>query len=105
MSFDPGIVNKACLDAFGQAFTFTPAATGDPQAITAILVDSGIEPEESPPADGSTYAQLWLESVSINPRPEKGDEIASGTTVYKIVRIEEDAGKGLRMLLRQDRTI
>jgi len=97
-------INRACLDSFGQAFIFRPAATRVAQAITGIL-DSGVQPEEASPGDGSTYALLWLQATDIDPPPEKGDEIASDTTVYKVVRIEEDAGNGLRMLLRQDRMI
>lgn len=104
MSFDPSPLNEACLEAFGQAFTFRPAEGGEPQVITGIL-DAGIEPEEGTPGDGSTYALLWLDATAIDPRPQKGDEIESATTVYVIVRVEEDAGRGLRMLLRQDRTI
>jgi hypothetical protein len=104
MNFDPSIPNKACLTQFGQAFTFTRSGGGDPQPIIGIL-QSGAEPEERPPGDGSTYATLWLEITDIDPPPESGDEVASATTIYKVVRIEEDAGKGLTMLLRQDRMI
>jgi hypothetical protein len=103
MACDFSGLNRACLYVFGQAFTFTPAATGAPQPITGIL-DSGVEPESRAPGDGSVYARLWLEAT-VDPVPTEGDEIASDTTVYKIVRTEQDTAAGLWLLLRKDRDL
>jgi hypothetical protein len=97
-------LNEACLSAFGQAFMFTRNVTGDSQSVIGIL-EAGIELEEVPPGDGSIYAKLWIQSADIVPAPEAGDEFSTATTVYKIVRMEKDAGGGLLMLLRQDRMI
>ena len=112
MSFDDLVagVNAACLDSFGTLYTFTRVAslkegeTAVPQTITGIL-ETGYEPEDKAPGDGSTYARFWLQTTDVSPAPAKGDEIASATTIYKIVRMEEDAGRGLWILLRQDRAV
>lgn len=109
MTFDllVGSVNQACLNTFGRAFVFRRIESSPPAESFSIsgILESGIETEDMPPAEGSTYARLWMQSGDIDPAPQKGDEIASGTTVYKIVRMEEDAGGGLWLLLRQDRGV
>lgn len=102
-----GFVNGAALDTFGDDFAFTRVNSlpaGEELTVTGIL-DAGFEPEDRPPGDGSTYARLWLQTDDLSPVPERGDEIASATTVYKIVRLQEDAGNGLWLLLRQDRVV
>jgi hypothetical protein len=98
-------LNKSCLSSFGQQLVFTPQAPGaEPSTITGIL-ETGVELEQTAPGDGSIYVRLWLNSSAIVPAPQKGDEISSATTVYKILRIEEDAGGGTWLLLRQDRAV
>jgi hypothetical protein len=106
MSFEDlvGGVNKSCLGSFGREFTFTPASSSEPITITGIL-EAGAEQEETAPGDGSTYARLWINAADISPAPQRGDEISSATTVYKIVRMQEDAAGGLWILLRQDRPV
>ena len=108
MSFDEDLdgLNNACLDVFAERepFLFTPADSGEPQQIRGIL-DTGVEPEDAPPGDGSTYATLWFKNQGVAPAPVVGDEIASGTTVYKVVRLRKDAGRGLGILLRQNRMV
>jgi hypothetical protein len=112
MTFDDltSSMNESLLSVFGKEFTFTRVASLEddeeavPETITGIL-EAGIEPEDIAPGDGSTYARLWLQSGDISPVPQKGDEVSSSTTVYKIVRMEEDAAGGLWMLLRQDRAV
>jgi hypothetical protein len=101
---DFSTINQGCLSAFGQPFSFTPQTTGIAQSITGIL-DSGVELEDVAPGDGSTYARLWIDPSALAPSPQQGDEIASATTVYKIVKMQEDAGGGLWMLLRYDRAV
>ena len=104
MAFDFGGVNEACLTAFGQAFTFTPAATGVPQTITGIL-DSGAVLEGVPPGEESAYAILWIKST-VTLLPVAGDEIATTTTVYKIAgEGKADAGEGVSFILRRDRAV
>lgn len=97
-------LNGACLSSFGQALTFTPASTGVDQSVNGIL-DTAAEPETDAPGDGTIYARLWLKAPDPDPAPEPGDEISTSTTVYKIVRLERDAGGGLWLLLRQDRSV
>jgi hypothetical protein len=104
MAVDFRRTNQSCLAAFGQALTLTRTSTGLSQSITGIL-ESGIEPEGALPGDGSVYAGLWLRSSDVDPLPENGDEVASATTVYKVLRRELDAGGGLRLLLRKDRDV
>lgn len=98
------LMNEACLSVFGQALTFRRNLTGESQSVLGIL-ESGVELEEVPPGDGSVYAKLWIHSADIVPAPEPGDEFSTAMTAYKIVRMENDAGGGLLMLLRQDRMI
>lgn len=106
MGFDDlsALVNSACLAAFGSSFTYTRISTNVSQSVMGIL-DAGVQLENVPPGDGSAYARLWFDHTTIDPVPDPGDEIASATTIYKIVRLEEDAGGGLWMLLRQDREV
>lgn len=95
---DFSVVNKACLSVFGQAFTLVPTE-GQPRSITGII-DTGVQPEGYPPADGSTYARLW--SAVTTDLPAKGDTIESDTTAYRIFDIQRDAGGGVWFLLRKD---
>jgi hypothetical protein len=97
-------VNQACLQAFGQAYTFTPAETGIAQTITGILSE-GAQLEESAPGDGSSSAVLFVKSGSITPEPAGGDEIASATTIYKVLLPKRDSGGGLILLLRKHEDI
>ncbi len=99
------LINEACLAEWGQALVHTPAATPEAhQDVTGIL-DRGVEPEDKPPGDGSTYASLFLRAAAVNPAPVLGDEIATGSTAYVVVRIVEDAGGGMTILLRKDRDL
>ncbi len=99
------LINEACLDQWGQALTHTPAAApGTPKAIRGI-VDQGVEPEDKPPGDGSTYAMLFLKAAGLNPAPVLGDEIATKSAAYIVVRIREDAAGGISILLRKDRDL
>jgi len=104
MTMDFAVLNEACLDVFGQACTFTRADTREELVVTGIL-EEGVELEGAAPGDGSIYAQLWLPASDINPAPEPGDEISTASTIYKILRIEQDAGGGMRILLRKDRDV
>ncbi|MBN2118508.1 MAG: hypothetical protein JW730_18185 [Anaerolineales bacterium] len=104
MAIDFARMNEACLKVFGQALIFTRSATQEEISIEGILV-SGAEPEEVAPGDGSIYARLWILDSEIDPAPGSGDEISTDTTIYKIVRLEADAGGGLVLLLRQDRLV
>jgi hypothetical protein len=94
---------NACLTHLRQAFTFTPAATGLPQSVAGILIE-GSELEEHAPGDGSTYAALTVSSAIV-PIPAAGDEIASATTTYQVLKPERDLGGGLRLLLRKHEDI
>ena len=98
------IATGLCVQSLGQSFTITPRAGGTPQQITGIL-DTGIEQEQLPPGDGSTYARLFVQASAFSIPPVIGDEIASQTTKYRIVRLEEDAGGGIHILLRQEMAI
>ncbi len=103
MNFDSlaGSLNKSCLASFGKRYAYTSQAPSSvPQPITGIL-DTGVELENAPPGEGSTYAALWLQIGDINPAPQVGDKVASDTTVYEIVQVKDDAGGGMLLVLRQ----
>jgi len=100
-----GNLNASMLATFGQSFTFTPAlAPSTPVTITGIL-ETGAELEDVAPGDNSIYCRLWVQSSDFTVGPLVGDEVSSATTVYKIVRLQEDAGGGLWLLLGQDRAV
>jgi hypothetical protein len=100
MVVDFGRVNESCLSAFGQDFMFTHSQSGESEILSGIL-ESGVQLEQQVPGDGSVYALLWIKAGALSISPEKGDQILSGTTIYTILRIESDAGGGIRLLLRQ----
>ena len=104
MSFDEiaARVNSVCLSTFGQEFTLKRFATGTTETITGIL-EAGVLPEENAPGDGSVYASLWVRAADLATAPQRGDEVSSSTTVYKVLDIERDVDGGLRMQLRMDR--
>lgn len=107
MSFETAAanLNASMLAAFGQSFTFTPAETSwAPFTVTGIL-EAGAELEDVAPGDGSIYARLWVQSSDFTTALVAGDGVSSSTYVYKIVRMQEDAGGGLWLLLRQDRAV
>ncbi len=105
MSADFDLINEACLDEWGQALTHTPTATPETtQALTGIF-SQGVELEDNPPGDGSTYARLFLQAAGLDPAPVLGDEIATASAAYIIVRIQEDSGGGISLLLRKDRDL
>jgi len=108
MSFDELVnqMNEVLLGAFETGtYTLTRSQAGSqPEPITGILTE-GVEPEGRTPGDGSTYAHFWTAGVSPSLAP--GDEIATETTVYKIVGEPhaEGVGNGVEMLLRMDRAV
>ena len=104
MALDFADLNEACLEQFGQTLTFTHAATGYEQVIVGII-GAGPEPESAEPGQGSVYALLFLRNGDVAPPPAEGDEVSSGTTVYKYVRQEPDAAHGTTLLLRKDRDV
>jgi hypothetical protein len=100
-----GNMNASMLAAFGQTFTFTHAeGPWTTLSVTGIL-ESGSEVEDVAPGDSSIYCRLWVQSSDFTEAPAVGDEVSSATTVYKIIRMQEDAGGGLWFLLRQDRAV
>ncbi len=107
MTFDTalGNLNDSMLSAFGESFTFTPAAApSTPVTITGIML-SGIELEEEAPGEGSVNAHLWVMASDFTTAPVAGDEIASASTVYKVLTPTNDGGGGLVLPLRKDRAV
>ncbi len=104
MALDFADLNEACLEEFGQTYTYKHAATGDEQPVVGVI-EAGPEPESTEPGEGSVYALLFLRNGGIAPPPAEGDEVSSGTTVYKYVRQEPDVADGTVMLLRKDRDL
>jgi hypothetical protein len=104
VAVDLTIVNTSVLGAFGQSFTLKRAGTGLSETITGIL-EPGLESEDLAPGEGSISARLFVDSSLLTPAPEKGDEVWTATTIYIVVGLIEDANKGLRLILRQDRMV
>lgn len=99
-------INQICVNTFGQAVTLSRVVSdplGTDETMGGIM-EAGIEPEDRPPGDDSIYARLWMNASDLVTPVQKGDEITNGSTIYLILRIQEDAGGGLWMLLRKDRS-
>ena len=109
MSVDFASHNSAFLDAFGESFALarlkdledSPPTTEAFDAIKMQLDQLG----GVPPGDLSNYLKLWINAADFTDLPEKGDEVSTTTTVYKIVDIEQDADMGTLILCRYDREI
>jgi hypothetical protein len=104
-------LNSACLSVFGTtSLTFSrvtslPEDEESDEFSIAGIIEPGADPEQQAPGDGSTYARLFIDVNTILPSAQNGDEITAGTTVYKIVQIQEDGGEGVLYLLRKDRAV
>ncbi len=107
MSFDSlaGSINRICVRVFGQTVTFTPQTPGAAPITINGVMDPGAELEAEAPGDGSVNAVLFVHAEDISPIPVNGDEIATATTIYKIVQVLQDKGEGLALHLRQDRMV
>ncbi|MCX6624681.1 MAG: hypothetical protein NTY38_27190 [Acidobacteria bacterium] len=90
-----GVLNAACLAAFGQDVTFRPA-TGAPFTVAGVL-ETGARLEKNAPG---TYALLFIRAADLPAPPERGDEVEVGGASYKVFEIEADAGGGLKLALR-----
>ena len=88
------------LRVFGRDVTFTPQV-GAPSVIRGIL-QTGVQPEAVAPG---VYALLFVKASSFSPLPEPGNEITVDSSIYKIVKKEDDGVGGLRMLLRFHREV
>jgi hypothetical protein len=110
MSFDELLdeLNDSCLSVCGgQEFAYLRVVSlpEDETGTFVGIIDTGAEPEEVGPGDGSTYMRVWGGGDLIGLALLKGDEVSTATTVYKIVNMHEDEGRGLWLLLRQDRAV
>ncbi len=90
-----GVLNTACLAAFGREVTYRPA-TGAPVTVTGVL-ETGARLEENAPG---TYALLFLRLADLPKPPERGDEVEVGGATYKVFEIEADGEGGVRVALR-----
>jgi hypothetical protein len=97
MSWDAaaGLLNAACLGAFGRAVLYQPAA-GAPVTVTGI-VDPGSRLEDSAPG---TYAVLFIRRADLPQPPERGDEVEIDGATYKVFEVEADAAGGVKLALR-----
>lgn len=94
-------MNAACIRAFGQAVTFTPAV-GSSYSLQGIL-DSGEATEALAPA--AAYV-LWAPLTSFAAEPVKGDEVSIGSNTFIVADVHKepnDAG-GRKLLLRYKRS-
>jgi hypothetical protein len=98
-------LNSAVLDTFGEEpdFTLQRVQSGSGSLAFRGVLGPGPEPENQPPGGGSMLAVVFTEAGAISPDPEKGDQVSTPSTVYYIVDIHKDAGRGLYMVLRKDR--
>jgi hypothetical protein len=88
-------LDDACLRAFGSDVTYTSQA-GVSSVIQGIL-QTGVQPEAVAPG---VYALLFVKKSSFSSLPEPGDEITVDSSIYKIVKKEDDGEGGLHLLLR-----
>jgi hypothetical protein len=96
---------RVCLNTLGQSYNYTSQTPGaTPITVTGKLT-AGAELEPDAPGAGSVNAILFVHATDISPAPANGDEIASATTVYKIVQVLQDSGDRIALHLRQDRMV
>ncbi|MBN1567929.1 MAG: hypothetical protein JXA73_08770 [Acidobacteria bacterium] len=105
MTVDFSRINAADLRKFGGSYALTRINSGTGSLAFTGIPDSGPEEEDVAPGDGSTYLYLWANASDFSPRPARGDEISTATTVYKIVDLQEDPAGGLLLKLRYDRDV
>jgi hypothetical protein len=107
--FDFAAHNPVFLATFGESFSLVrnidlldaSPATAPFQAInTAFDALEGV-----PPGDLSSYLRLWVNVADFTALPEKGDEVLTATTAYKISDIQRDDSGGMLMLCRFDRAL
>jgi hypothetical protein len=107
--FDFAAHNPVFLATFGEDFLLVrnidlldaSPATAPFQAInTAFDALEGV-----PPGDLSSYLRLWVNVADFTALPEKGDEVLTATTAYKIANIDRDDSGGMLMTCRFDRAL
>jgi hypothetical protein len=81
--------------------TFTPAATGTPQAITGVLKRTP-EMEAMQQAFGSTNMFLFVRWADITPNPQRGDSIVVNDFTYEIGELEVDRVGGATLKLKRN---
>ncbi len=94
-------LDDACLRAFGIEVIYTPQNGSAAFSLTGIL-DVGARREDAAPG---TYAVLFARSAGFPQPPDRGDEVTVGNSIYKVVDLEADAGRGLRLVLHFNRTL
>lgn len=107
--FDFAAHNPVFLATFGEDFLLVrnidlpdaSPATAPFQAInTAFDALEGV-----PPGDLSSYLRLWVNVADFTTLPEKGDEVLTTTTAYKISDVRQDDSGGMLMTCRFDRAL
>jgi hypothetical protein len=101
--------NPVFLGAFGESYTLTrsedledtPPATEPIEAIPVELP----EQESNAPGEGSNYLFLWINAADFTDLPDVEDEVATATTVYKIVDRKSDEAGGWYLKCRYDRAV
>ena len=101
---DFALANNSCLSVFGQSLTLTRMQTGVDLSFSGIL-ESGLDPEDSIPGEGSINARCWTTSEQIVELPSQGDYVTTTTTIYEIVDLIQDAGLGVTLALRKNRDL
>ena len=107
--FDFAAHNPVFLATYGEDFLLVrnidlldaSPATAPFQAINTAFD----ELEGVPPGDLSSYLRLWVNVADFTVLPEKGDEVLTATTAYKIANIDRDDSGGMLMTCRFDRAL
>jgi hypothetical protein len=105
MAIDFGLLNEACLSAFGQAFILLSDTIGVDDFDFVGIPSVSVEEESSAPGQGSVYLDIWVHTDDFTTLPVKGNEVQSAGLIYVVVDTKQDAEKGFWLRLRKDREV
>lgn len=107
--FDFAAHNPVFLVAFGDEFSLVrniDLLDASPATAPFRAINTAFDALEGvPPGDLSSYLRLWVNVADFTAPPERGDEVLTATTAYKITNIDRDDSGGMLMLCRFDRAL
>lgn len=95
MAWQGALTNMTAVvrDAFGRTVTYTPASTGTPETITAILDTRWMELAGAGDAPQSAQVTtLTVRTPDLSVYPAQGDTLTVGGVSYRVEDVQADGG-------------